>query len=101
MLEKLKQDITVKLSSAEYFQGAELPAVEFSPAPAHTGADVSLNWAMAAAKKLRKNPMEIAKEAIADGGVLSIVQIHRPLNKAALTHLINILKGCAAFTKTC
>lgn len=63
MLEKLKQDITVKLSSAEYFQGAELPAVEFSPAPAHTGADVSLNWAMAAAKKLRKNPMEIAKEA--------------------------------------
>ena len=83
MLEKLKQDITVKLTSAEYFQGAELPAVEFSPAPAHTGADISLNWAMAAAKKMRKNPMEIAKEAckvlrevtaVADAVFLTTVQ---------------------------
>lgn len=63
MLEKLKQDVTLKLSSAEYFKGSELPEVEFSAAPAHTGADLSMTWAMAAAKKLRKNPMEIAKEA--------------------------------------
>jgi len=63
MLEKLKQDVTLKLSNAEYFKGSELPAVEFSAAPAHTGADLSMNWALAAAKKLRRNPMEIAKEA--------------------------------------
>ena len=63
MLEKLKQDITLKLSSADYFKGVELPEVEFSAAPAHTGADISLVWAMAAAKKMRKNPLEIAKEA--------------------------------------
>ncbi len=63
MLEKLKEDIALKLASAPCFEGAELPAVEFTPAPAHTGADLSLNWAMAAAKKLRKNPLEIAKAA--------------------------------------
>ena len=63
MLEKLKQDITIKLSNADYFKGFELPKVEFSAAPAHTGADISLVWAMAAAKKMRKNPLEIAKEA--------------------------------------
>lgn len=63
MLEKLKQDVTLKLANAEYFKGSELPEVEFSAAPAHTGADLSMTWALAAAKKLRKNPMEIAKEA--------------------------------------
>ncbi len=63
MLEKLKQDVTLKLANAEYFKGSEIPAVEFSAAPAHTGADLSMTWALAAAKKLRKNPMEIAKEA--------------------------------------
>ena len=63
MLERLKQDITLKLKNAEYFKGNDLPDVEFSVAPAHTGADISLVWAMAAAKKMRKNPMEIAKAA--------------------------------------
>ena len=63
MLEKLKNDVFVKLSSADYFKGQELPAVEFAPAPAHTGADISLVWAMAAAKKLHKNPLMIAQEA--------------------------------------
>ena len=63
MLQKLKQDITLKLQNAAYFKGHDLPAVEISPAPAHTGADISLNWAMAAAKKMHKNPMEIAAEA--------------------------------------
>ena len=63
MLEQLKKDIELKLSSAEAFAGAALPPVELSPAPEHTGADLSLNWAMAAAKVLRKNPLEIAKQA--------------------------------------
>ena len=56
MLEKLKHDITLKLTNAESFKGQPLPAVIFAPAPAHTGADISLVWAMAAAKILQKNP---------------------------------------------
>ncbi len=63
MLEKLKQDISLKLSNADYFKGYELPEVEFSVAPVHTGADISMVWALSAAKKMHKNPMEIAKEA--------------------------------------
>lgn len=63
MLEKLKHDIALKLANAPAFKGLALPAVEFSPAPAHTGADISLTWAMAAAKILHKNPLEIAENA--------------------------------------
>lgn len=63
MLEKLKQDIHLKLSSAAYFKGFTLPEIDFAPAPAHTGADLSLTWALAAAKAMHKNPLEIAKEA--------------------------------------
>lgn len=63
MFEQLKKDIELKLSSAPVFEGAALPPVEFAPAPEHTGADLSLNWAMAAAKVLHKNPLEIAKQA--------------------------------------
>ncbi len=63
MLDKLKQDIYLKLSKADYFQGFTLPEVEFAAAPAHTGADISLTWAMAAAKTMHKNPLLIAKEA--------------------------------------
>ncbi len=63
MLEKLKKEITLKLANSEYFKGQPLPAVEFSPAPAHVSADISLVWAMAAAKQLHKNPLAIAQEA--------------------------------------
>ncbi len=62
MFAYLKKEIELKLSSTPAFEGVELPKVDFSPAPEHTGADLSLNWAMAAAKVLRKNPMEIAKQ---------------------------------------
>ncbi len=63
MLERLKRDIALKLSNADYFKGQELPEVVLAPAPVHTGADISLVWAMAAAKKLHKNPLAIAQEA--------------------------------------
>ena len=63
MLEQLKKNITIKLSSTEFFKGFKLPPVEFAAAPAHTGADLSLNWAMAAAKVMHQNPLQIAREA--------------------------------------
>lgn len=63
MLDRLKKDIENKLFNSEPFTGLELPGVDFAPAPAHTGADASLIWAMAAAKTLKKNPLEIAKTA--------------------------------------
>ena len=63
MLEKLRNDITRKLANAQYFKDFPLPPVLFAPAPAHTGADISLVWAMAAAKTLHKNPLAIAQEA--------------------------------------
>ena len=62
MFALLKKEIELKLSSSPAFEGVALPKVEFSPAPEHTGADLSLNWAMSAAKVLRKNPLEIAKQ---------------------------------------
>ncbi|MBR4591757.1 MAG: arginine--tRNA ligase [Elusimicrobiaceae bacterium] len=74
MLDKLKQDIHLKLSNAAFFKDFDLPAVDFTAAPAHTGADLSLNWAMAAAKKMRKNPLEIAKEAAKVLGEMTAVQ---------------------------
>ena len=74
MLDKLKQDIILKLSSADFFKGCELPAVDFTAAPAHTGADISLTWALAAAKKMRKNPMEIAQEACKVLGELTAIK---------------------------
>lgn len=63
MLDNLKNEINLKLTNAPFFQGHDLPSVEFAPAPAHTGADISLSWAMSCAKILRKSPLEIAKEA--------------------------------------
>ena len=63
MLEKLKHDITLKLSNADYFKGFDLPEVDLVAAPAHTGADLSLTWALAAAKKMHKRPLEIAQQA--------------------------------------
>ncbi|MGB2579048.1 arginyl-tRNA synthetase [Elusimicrobium simillimum] len=61
MLYKLKAEIERKIQGSTYFEGYTLPPIEVTPAPAHTGADLSLNWAMAAAKIMKKNPLEIAK----------------------------------------
>ncbi len=63
MLDRLKKDIETKLFNSEAFAGLTLPAVEFAPAPEHTKADISLTWALSAAKVLKKNPLEIAKAA--------------------------------------
>ncbi|XRK16318.1 arginyl-tRNA synthetase [Elusimicrobium posterum] len=63
MLDKLRREIEVKIFNSAYFAGHQLPYIELTPAPEHTGADISLNWAMVCAKIMRKSPLEIAKAA--------------------------------------
>ena len=62
MLETLKTKIQTALNN--YFKEFDsLPSVVFTPAPSHVKADISLTWALSAAKIMRKNPLEIAKQA--------------------------------------
>lgn len=64
MLSKLKQKIEERIFKDKYFAEFEgLPSIEFTPPPAHIDADISLAWAMGAAKKIKKNPLDIAKKA--------------------------------------
>ncbi|WP_428898007.1 arginyl-tRNA synthetase [Parelusimicrobium proximum] len=63
MLDKLQKDIETKLLASGAFGEEKLPAVELNPAPEHTGADISVNWAMSVVKILKKKPLEIAKTA--------------------------------------
>ena len=64
MLKTLKLKIQDRLSRDESFaQHDALPPVNFEPAPPHIDADISLTWALAAAKVLKKRPMDIAAQA--------------------------------------
>lgn len=64
MLTKLKAKIEDRISKDQYFSEFEdLPQVNFDPAPAHIDADISIIWAMATAKKIKKNPLDISKKA--------------------------------------
>lgn len=63
MLNKLKLKIEDRLFKDKYFSEFEgLPQVDFSPAPGHIDGDLSLVWAMSAAKVIKKNPLDIAKK---------------------------------------
>ncbi|MBO4708139.1 MAG: arginine--tRNA ligase [Elusimicrobiaceae bacterium] len=61
MLNTLKNKIQNTLA-AEFKDFSGLPEVIFTPAPSHVKADISLTWALSAAKVMRKNPLEIAKK---------------------------------------
>ncbi|MDR1124432.1 MAG: arginine--tRNA ligase [Elusimicrobiota bacterium] len=64
MLKQLQTKIEDRISKDKYFAGFEnLPPVLFEPAPQHIDADISLTWALAAAKVIRKKPLDIAKKA--------------------------------------
>lgn len=64
MLTKLKLKIEDRILKDQYFSEFEaLPEIELAPPPPHIDADISLVWAMAAAKQIRKNPLDIAKKA--------------------------------------
>ena len=64
MLTKLKLKIEDRILKDQYFSEFEaLPDLELAPPPPHIDADISLVWAMAAAKQIRKNPLDIAKKA--------------------------------------
>ena len=65
MLRKLKSKIEDKISKAQYFAEFEaLPPVNFDAAPAHIDADISLTWALAAAKVIKNKPTVIAEKAV-------------------------------------
>lgn len=65
MLSNLRNKIQDRLTKDPYFAEFDiLPQVEFAPPPSHIDADISLVWAMACAKALRKNPLDIAKKAV-------------------------------------
>ncbi len=64
MLNKLKLKIEDRLFKDEYFSEFEsLPYLDFTPPPPHIDGDISLIWAMTAAKTIKKNPLDIAKKA--------------------------------------
>jgi arginyl-tRNA synthetase len=68
IIESLRKSLTAK---APQLKG-ELP---ISPAPPHVkDADISLPWAMAAAKQLRKPPLEVAKELAAAFSLLPEIE---------------------------
>ena len=55
MLTNLKNKIQEKLFKSQYFaEFTNLPSVEFAPPPSHIQADISLVWAMSAAKIIRQ-----------------------------------------------
>ena len=62
MLETLRTKIQYTLKN-NFKEFDSLPEVVFTPAPGHVKADISLTWALSAAKIMRKNPLEIAKQA--------------------------------------
>lgn len=65
MLSNLKNKIQDRLVKDQYFSEFDnLPQVDFAPPPSHIDADISLVWAMASAKLIRKNPLDIAKKAV-------------------------------------
>jgi arginyl-tRNA synthetase len=63
-LNELKSDVEKKLAEGFDFGQNPLPDVIIQPAPAHLNADVSLPWAMSAAKVLKKSPLDIAKQCV-------------------------------------
>ncbi|MDE2293386.1 MAG: hypothetical protein KGL53_14995, partial [Elusimicrobia bacterium] len=54
-----------RLSAWARERGFEAPAVVLQPAPAHVAADACLPWPLAAAKLLRRKPLDVAQEAAA------------------------------------
>jgi arginyl-tRNA synthetase len=62
ILARARRSLAAKARDWAKAQGAELPAaLALAAPPAHVGAELSLPWALAAAKAARKNPLELAK----------------------------------------
>jgi len=66
ILEQLKRDCDAALSSWAAAQGAAAcPVAAWTAAPEHVLADISLPWPMAAAKALKRRPLDVAAEVAA------------------------------------
>ena len=76
MLNTLKNKIQTTLTN-HFKDFSSLPEVIFTPAPSHVKADISLSWALSAAKIMRKNPLEIA------GQVCEILQGFEEISSAS------------------
>jgi arginyl-tRNA synthetase len=64
MIDSLKTVFEDKIYKDAYFADYDgLPPLSFLPPPAHIDGDISLNWAMQAAKVIRTNPADVAKKA--------------------------------------
>ncbi|HVE14040.1 MAG TPA: arginine--tRNA ligase [Elusimicrobiota bacterium] len=66
ILERLRADAARVLNDWAKAQGGEAPPVVMSPAPEHVAADVCIPWPLAAAKVLKRKPLEIAAQAAAE-----------------------------------
>ena len=96
MLNTLKNKIQNTLAGEfKDFQG--LPEVIFTPAPSHVKADISLTWALSAAKVMHKNPLEIAKK------VCEILESFEEISSAALLPpgFINIVLSDEFLVESC
>ncbi|MBI5597724.1 MAG: arginine--tRNA ligase [Elusimicrobia bacterium] len=63
ILEHLRAAAQERLAAWGKERGIDAPPAVFNPAPPHVLADASLPWPLAAAKLLRKKPLEVAAEA--------------------------------------
>ncbi|TBR26094.1 arginine--tRNA ligase [bacterium] len=65
IVEELRAAAAERLAALAREKGGEAPAGGFAPAPAHVKADAALSWPLAAAKVLKKKPLDLAAEAAA------------------------------------
>lgn len=62
-LDRIRESLKGGLQKHFSFKEGDFPLLLFLPPPPHVKADISVPWPMAAAKKLKRAPLEIAEEA--------------------------------------
>jgi len=65
IVEELRAAALARLAALAREKGAEAPGGALQPTPPHVKADAALSWPLAAAKVLRRKPLELAAEAAA------------------------------------
>jgi arginyl-tRNA synthetase len=65
IVESFREAAFRRLSDLARAKGAEAPAGALQPVPAHVKADAALSWPLAAAKVMKRKPLDLAAEAAA------------------------------------